>query len=95
MPRETLDPSRRALLWPGARRVAHDGTPAPQRAVVGEACLALRRIDCRVCGEACDRGAIRFVPRLGGAPTPSVDPVRCNGCGDCLGVCPGAALRLA
>jgi ferredoxin-type protein NapF len=48
-----------------------------------------------LCGEACDAGAIRFPPRLGGVAAPVVDTTRCTGCGDCLPLCPPQALRLA
>lgn len=79
---------------PGAPRVAADGRTAPMRARVGPACLALRRTECRLCGDACEAAAIRFVPRLGGISVPEVDAMRCNGCGDCLPACPTSALEL-
>lgn len=91
----SIDPARRSFLLPGARRVAADGRPAPLRAQVGAGCLALARVECRLCGEHCDAAAIRFLPRLGGVAVPVVDPARCSGCGDCLPVCPRAALQLA
>lgn len=66
----------------------------PQVAVVGDACLPRRGIDCRVCGERCESAAIRFAPRLGGPPLPLVDPAACTGCADCLASCPAQALSL-
>lgn len=92
---EPIDPRRRSFLMPLARRVTADGQPAPLRAVVGPACLAEQRVECRLCGEACDAGAIRFPPRMGGVAAPVVDAARCTGCGDCLPLCPTQALRLA
>lgn len=94
MARETIDPSRRSFLLPGSPRVRADGQPAPLRAVVGPACLAERGIECRLCGDGCDAGAIRFPPRRGGIAAPVIDAARCNGCGDCLSLCPSGALRL-
>ena len=90
-----IDPSRRSFLMPGARRVRPDGSPAPLLAQVRDSCLALGGVECRLCGEHCDAGAIRFPPRLGGVAVPLVDPERCNGCGDCLAVCPSGALKLS
>lgn len=97
MARESIDPSRRSFLLPGARRVTPAGDPAPpvaQLAPAGPACLGTQGVECRLCGEACDTGAIRFPPRLGGVALPVIDTARCNGCGDCLPLCPTAALRL-
>lgn len=90
-----LDPSRRAFLLPGARRVTADGEPAPLLARVEPSCLALNRVECRLCGERCDAGAIRFPPRRGGVAMPVIDGARCTGCGDCLPACPAQALKLA
>lgn len=90
-----IDPLRRRLLMPGSRPVGADGQPAARVAQVTTACLALNRVECRLCGEACDAGAIRFPPRRGGVAVPVVDAARCTGCGDCLPRCPAAALRLA
>ena len=95
MSNENIDPRRRAWLLPGARRVLPDGQAAPHLAHVGPGCLALQRVECRLCGEHCDAGAIRFPPRLGGVAQPLIDGERCNGCGDCLAACPAQALQLA
>lgn len=94
MPPESIDPKRRLFLMPLSRRVTPEGQPAPQVAQVGPACLAQQGVECRVCGERCDAGAIRFPPRRGQGAAPVIDATRCTGCGDCLGVCPVAALRL-
>lgn len=88
------DPRRRAFLLPGSRRVGADGQPAPPVARVAPSCLALQGVECRLCGDACDSGAIRFPPRLGGVARPVIDEARCTGCGDCLPPCPVAALAL-
>jgi len=68
---------------------------APGRAQIGPACLARRGIECRICGEACTAGAIRFSPQPGGAARPRIDAARCNGCGQCLPGCPVSAIQEA
>lgn len=60
---------------------------------IGEDCLAAQNVDCRVCGEVCEVSAIRFRPRVGGAPLPEVDNTSCNGCGACLAPCPVLAVQ--
>jgi ferredoxin-type protein NapF len=64
------------------------------RAAIGEDCLALQRVECRVCGECCDYAAIRFVPRRGGVSVPVIDSAACSGCGTCAGRCPAATIAL-
>lgn len=61
---------------------------------IGGGCLANQGVVCRACGEACDRGAIRFRLRVRGAAEPVLDPTACTGCGGCLGRCPVQALTL-
>jgi len=91
---EHIDPRRRAFLLPGARRVASDGTPAARTLHIAPSCMAQQGTECRVCGEACDAGAICFPPRRGGVAVPVLMLERCNGCGDCLAPCPTQALTL-
>lgn len=62
---------------------------------IGPACLADRGVECRVCGEVCDVRAIRFQPRLGAPPRPSLDPALCTGCGACVGACPADAVQVS
>jgi len=64
------------------------------KAQVGGDCLASRGVECRVCGDPCPVGAIRFSPRLGGPPVADVDAASCTGCGACVAPCPVAAIRL-
>lgn len=62
---------RRGLRTPRAATRRHHRALGPRR-VIGEACLAARGVECRVCGESCPEGAIRFRPRLGGrCPSPA------------------------
>lgn len=74
---------------------AGDG-PAPWsvRAHVDDRCLAYRGVECRSCADACEPAAIRFPLRAGGVAQPVFDPVACNGCGACYGVCPAQAIAL-
>lgn len=63
---------------------------------IDDGCLARQRVDCRVCGEACDACAIRFRLVAGGVPLPEVDEAACTACGACLKPCPvGAISRVA
>ncbi len=78
----------------GALQRSEEGAPWGLRARIGDACLAVRGIECRVCGECCPEVAIRFRPRLGGAPLPELDGERCNGCGACFGPCPVRAIAM-
>ena len=64
------------------------------RIEVGAHCLSRRRVECRVCGDACDARALRFRPAPGGISELQVDAARCTGCGECLPVCPVGALAL-
>ena len=73
-----------------------DGRDADEQAVIelSNACLSVQGIACRSCDDACVRRVFRFLPTLGGPARPSIVDLRCNGCGDCLDVCPANALRL-
>ena len=74
--------------------------PAPslawsQRASIESGCLSLNGIVCRSCGDACDTDAISFKLQTRGRATPLLDTERCNGCGECLAVCPNDSISLA
>lgn len=64
------------------------------RARIGEACVARHQVECRICGEQCGEGAIRFPPRLGGIAEPELDTGRCTGCGACVAPCPVQAITV-
>lgn len=64
------------------------------RVQVSPACLARHGVECRVCGDACDTRALRFVPAPGGIAQMRISPADCSGCGACLPTCPVAALSL-
>jgi len=72
-----------------------DGAPPwDYRATIAPTCLPQQGVECRICGDFCESRAIRFTPRLGGVPLPSIDPVRCTGCGACVAPCPSQAIRI-
>ena len=83
---ESPGPSRRALF-----RGQFLSRPV---AVINSDCLAEAGIVCRSCGDACAASAIRFRPRIGLPPQAIVNEAACTGCGDCVGACPGEAIRL-
>lgn len=74
------------------RRDAPDALPWDRVAAIGDDCLAARGVECRVCGESCPQGAIRFRPRLGGVARPALDAAACTACGACIGPCPTRAI---
>ncbi len=68
--------------------------PWTARAKINELCLAQRRVECRICGDQCAAGAIRFLPMIGGIAVPLLDQERCTGCGACAGPCPVQAIAV-
>ncbi|CAH1746394.1 ferredoxin-type protein [Thauera humireducens] len=77
----------RALLRP-----AEGDAPWSSKASIGQACLAAAGVECRVCGENCPVGAIRFRPRIGGVALPQLEAEACTGCGACFAPCPTRAI---
>jgi len=83
-------------LQPPPPAPAVDTMPAFRwRIQVAPTCLAQHRVECRVCAESCDTGALRCRPALGGISQLVLDPAACTGCGECLAPCPVGALSLA
>lgn len=80
---------------PGALRREEGMPPWTLEASVGAGCLALNRVECRICGEICDESAIRFRPRMGGSTEPRLIPERCTGCGACVAPCPVGAIKIS
>lgn len=74
-------------------RVAEQ-TPWSLRAAIGERCLAAQHVECRICGDQCQAGAIAFVARVGGISAPLLDASRSAGCGACFAPCPTRAIVL-
>lgn len=83
-----------AVCRPGAL-ARHDDRPAlPLLAAVANTCLSLAGTHCRVCGDWCEAGALRFRPLLGGRAQVQIDDGRCTGCGACVARCPAGALAM-
>jgi ferredoxin-type protein NapF len=59
-----------------------------------DSCLSQKGIVCRSCSDACESAAIRFHLKTGGRSTPHVNVSQCNGCGECLAVCPNKAVSI-
>jgi ferredoxin-type protein NapF len=81
----TARPSRRDLFR---------GRLRPPSALIGETCLAQRGVACQSCRDVCPESAIAFPPRLGGVALPLLRD-GCTGCGECVPLCPVAAITLA
>lgn len=82
-PPRALDRGQQAAAWPGwqARIAPH--------------CLALGKVECRICADACGPRAIGFRPAPGGISQIRIDPAACTACGLCVGVCPVGAIAIA
>ena len=54
-----------------ALRPVPDTPPWTLQPLLADTCLARPKVECRVCGDACDASAIRFRPALGGVSPPA------------------------
>lgn len=64
-----------------------------RHAVITDGCLTRHRVECRVCGENCEAGAIRFTLHSGSPATPTLNDQLCTGCGQCFMPCPASAIQ--
>lgn len=76
----------------GALSRQPEASPWTLLAHIGEACLAQKNVECRICGERCEVDAIRFRPALGGIARPDINALACTGCGACVAPCPTQAI---
>lgn len=65
-----------------------------QQASIDEKCFAKNGIVCRSCGEICESRAIRFKHALAGRSQITLDTGLCNGCGECVHVCPAQSIAI-
>ena len=66
--------------------------PSPERLAAGPVSIVecFQKIPCNPCVKACPRNAISMPTSIN--DTPEVDHEKCNGCGVCVGKCPGLAI---
>lgn len=89
-----------AACAPGALALVTADTPPVRRspwnihATISTACLSASGVTCRVCGEYCEAGAIRFALAVGGVAVPRIDADLCTGCGACVAPCPVVAVEV-
>ena len=89
--------SRRSLLTMRAANPAVVKAPPSLStiAVLGGACISMRGVACRLCGDPCEPDAIRFRPLGAGRVLPDISAETCTGCGSCVSACPVGALSMA
>ena len=68
--------------------------PWKQTALVSELCFSHRGIVCRACGEVCESRAIEFKLAVGGVSQINLNAAACDGCGECVHVCPAHAITI-
>lgn len=68
---------------------------AMKATITDASCLAQAGVHCECCRDICDTSAIKFRPRLGAPPAPSLTLDACTGCGACIAVCPKGAIAVS
>lgn len=63
-------------------------------ASIKDSCLSKIGVVCQSCSEVCEYGAIEFSLQMGGTPSIDLDTSNCNGCGDCVSICPKNAIQI-
>lgn len=69
-------------------------TSWPQKALIGQGCLAAANVECRICGESCPESAIRFQWQAGKVAQPVLSSELCSGCGACVAPCPASVIKV-
>lgn len=61
---------------------------------ISENCLSITGVVCRACGDHCETRAIHFTLLRQGRSLPEINPRSCNGCGQCVAICPANAISI-
>ena len=85
-PNSNPNPSRRAFFL-------RSEMPA-LRVAVSDECFAANGIYCESCRDACEAGALRFVPQRGSVPRLVVESDLCTQCAECVQFCPQDAIHV-
>ena len=72
----------------------HDSEPWQIIASFKSNCLSENGVVCRSCGDVCEGRAIRFEMIVGGSALLKLDSSMCNGCGECVSICPVQAIEM-
>ncbi len=78
----------------GSLNKASRSEPWSHKAQISRSCISFQGVTCRICGDACEQGAIRFTWQTGGLSFPELKSASCNGCGACIAPCPSRAIQL-
>lgn len=68
--------------------------PWAQKVRFKDNCLSEHGVVCRACGDVCEMRAIRFKLAVGGIALIDFDNTACNGCGECISLCPVNAIEM-
>jgi ferredoxin-type protein NapF len=82
-----------AVCIPGALKLGQVA-PFDSIAVINNECFSERGVICRSCGEACEIQAIHFKQVVGGVTHVVMNTDSCNGCGECVSICPANAITI-
>ncbi len=61
---------------------------------VKDNCLSERGVVCRSCGDVCETRTIKFKLVVGGSALLELNTADCNGCGECVSICPVNAIEI-
>jgi len=64
-------------------------------AVINDDCFSVQGIVCRSCDEICESRAIQIKPGIAGRIQVILNAAACNGCGECVHVCPAGAIKIS
>lgn len=82
-----------AVCMPGAIKLGQQA-PFDSMAIISNECFSERGVICRSCGEACEIQAIHFQQVVGGVTHVLMNTDNCNGCGECVSICPADAITI-